>query len=84
MQQQRGQRLRRDASAIYRIRLEGSLNADWFGYLSDLSISLVYTEDGAPVTILHGEVADQAELMGVLNNVYDLGYPLLSVECLDG
>ena len=31
-------------------------------------------------TILSGEVIDQAALMGILNNLYDLGYTILTVE----
>ncbi len=34
------------------------------------------------VTILMGSVADQAALFGVLNQLYNLGLPLLSVQCL--
>jgi hypothetical protein len=32
------------------------------------------------VTILVGRLADQAALIGILNTLYDLGLPLLSVE----
>jgi hypothetical protein len=38
--------------------------------------------DEAPVTVLTGEFQDQAALAGVLSTLYDLGIPLLSVECL--
>jgi hypothetical protein len=33
------------------------------------------------VTTLSGQAVDQAALMGLLNSLYDLGLPLLSVEC---
>jgi hypothetical protein len=33
-------------------------------------------------TILVGQVLDQAALLGVLEQLYSLGLPLLSVECL--
>ena len=36
-----------------------------------------------PVTILSGRLLDQAGLLGVLNTLYDLRLPLLSVECED-
>jgi hypothetical protein len=37
-------------------------------------------DEGQPgVTILTGELEDQAVLMGILSLVYDLGYPLLSL-----
>ena len=35
---------------------------------------------GSGVTILIGEVADQAAIMGVLAQLYNLGFPLLLVE----
>ena len=35
------------------------------------------------VTVLTGQVMDQAELFGTLNRLYNLGFPLLSVECLE-
>ncbi len=35
------------------------------------------------VTILMGRVADQSALIGVLNSLYDMGYPILSVEYLE-
>jgi hypothetical protein len=34
------------------------------------------------ITVLSGELVDQAALMGVLNAVYDLGHTLLKVERL--
>jgi hypothetical protein len=37
--------------------------------------------DVAPETTLTGRLLDQATLFGVLNTLYDLHLPLLSVEC---
>jgi hypothetical protein len=34
------------------------------------------------VTTLSGEIIDQAALMGILDTLYDIGYPLLCVEYL--
>jgi len=39
--------------------------------------------DQFPVTILMGRLIDQAALIGVINSLYDLGCPLLSVECVE-
>ena len=36
-----------------------------------------------PVTILTGILVDQAALNGVINTLYDLGCPLLLVECVE-
>jgi hypothetical protein len=37
----------------------------------------------APVTTLVGQLRDQAALFGVLNNLYELHLPILSVEYQD-
>jgi len=39
-------------------------------------------EAESPVTTLSGELADQAALAGVLNSLYELHLPVLSVERL--
>ncbi|GIK54442.1 MAG: hypothetical protein HND44_05545 [Chloroflexi bacterium] len=48
-----------------------------------MTISVTGAEESAPVTTLTGRLVDQAALLGVLNSVYSLGMPLLSVDCLD-
>jgi len=58
------------------------LDKSWQEYLG-MTISVVEAPTEAPVTILSGRLIDQAALIGVLNNVYDLGLSLLSVECLE-
>lgn len=69
--------LHADQPAWYRVRLQGVLDSDWSTFLQGMDV--VRVEDST-VTVLVGEVMDQAALMGVLNFVYNLGYPLLSVE----
>ena len=67
-----------DDSAIYRIQIQGALGTHWADYLGGLDISI--NEDlQPPVTTLSGQVIDQAALIGIINGVYDLGFPLLSV-----
>jgi hypothetical protein len=47
-------------------------------------MALTATGSGAQVeTTLVGRIPDQAALAGVLSALYDLGLPLLSVQCLD-
>ena len=38
-------------------------------------------DDPQAVTILNGEVQDQAELIGVLNTLYQMRLNILSVNC---
>ena len=74
------ERLTIDRTATYRIQIQGSLSKSWADYLGGLDIE-VDQESSWPVTTLSGAVQDQAALLGVLNSLYELGYPLLIVEC---
>jgi hypothetical protein len=41
-------------------------------------------EGDAGCTVLEGSLPDQAALIGILTGLYDLGLPLLRVECVEG
>ena len=75
------QRLTRDQPATYRIQVQGHLGQNWVDYLGGLSISVGGKPDQV-VSTLAGKVMDQAALFGILNSLYDMGYPLLCVEYL--
>jgi hypothetical protein len=49
-----------------------------------LRITKISQKDKAPVMELVGQMRDQAELVGVLNSLYELHLTLLSVEYLNG
>lgn len=63
----------------YEIRIEGHLDARWSAWFDGLR--LVVEDDGT--TTLHGPVADQAALHGLLQRLRDLGVPLVSVAQVD-
>jgi hypothetical protein len=63
----------------YEIRVKGRLNARWAGWFDGLTL----THDSDGTTIIHGPVADQAALHGLLQKIRDLGLPLISVNHLD-
>jgi hypothetical protein len=46
-------------------------------------LTRAFTADKQPMTILIGHLNDQAALSGVLNALYDLHLPVLSVEHID-
>ena len=71
--------LHADQPAWYRIRLQGALDSKWSALLQEMGS---VTQDDA-TTVLLGELLDQAALLGVLNLVYNLGFPILSVEYLE-
>jgi hypothetical protein len=65
--------------AIYQIEVVGHLNSKKATWVENLTTSNGYSPDGTPITIITGEVADQTALHGLLNRIYNLGLPLLSV-----
>jgi hypothetical protein len=58
------------------IRVQGHLDARWSAWFDGLSV----TADADGSTTLHGPVADQAALFGLLQRLRDTGLPLLSVR----
>jgi hypothetical protein len=63
----------------YEIRLKGHLDARWAAWFDGLT--LTHGSDGT--TTIHGPVADQAALHGLLQKARDLGLPLISVQHVD-
>lgn len=71
-----------DDPASYRICAQGLFDAAWLDMLSGAWMLHCHQPGGRGITVLTGEVADQAALMGVLEQLYCLGFPLLLVEHL--
>ena len=77
------QTLRLASPARYRIRIQGYLDNTWAHHFGQLTFTNQLASGQAPVTVLTGEMVDQAELVWVLTRLYGLGFPLLSIECLE-
>ena len=67
--------------ASYCIEVQGCLDETWSDRLAGMRIRTSCRGD-TEVTTLSGQVRDQAELLGVLNSLYELHLPLLSLEIL--
>jgi hypothetical protein len=67
--------------ANYRIKIRGHLDEAWAAQ-KGLTLSRASAGEHTPITILSGEMIDQAALFGVLQSLYSFGFPLLSVECI--
>jgi hypothetical protein len=67
----------------YRIVVQGVLGEHWRDRLAGLAISTASPDGAPPRTTLLGQIRDQAELNGVLDTLYGLHLPILSVESLD-
>jgi hypothetical protein len=63
------------SSQHYEIRVEGRLGPRWSAWFGRLTVTA--GDDGT--TTLHGTVADQAELHGILQQLRDVGIPLISI-----
>ncbi len=71
-----------DSPATYQILVHGSIAARSTEYLEGMSIRQLAPSGEPPVTALEGELLDQAALAGVLNTLYDMHLPVVSVQCL--
>ena len=69
--------------AVYRIRIQGILDKNWSDYCGGMTIEHERDQKRYAMTILMGRVADQSALIGVLNSLHDIGYPILSVEYME-
>ena len=67
----------------YQIIVLGELDKKWSDRLGGMSITINRQEKQQSVTTLVGPLRDQAALSGVLSTLYELHYPVLSVECLN-
>ena len=77
-----GKHLKLWTPATYRIEVEGVLDEIWADSLAGMRISTRKRADQSTVTTLTGRLKDQAELSGVLNGLYELHLPILSVKIL--
>ena len=66
-------------SGQYEIRVKGHLDNRWATWFDGLT--LTHESDGT--TLIHGPVADQAALHGLLQKVRDVGLPLVSVTQIE-
>jgi hypothetical protein len=73
-----------DCPATYQIIVQGRVDPDMSDLLGGMTIQMKSEEKDSQVTILKGELRDQAALAGVLNSLYELHLTVISVERLSG
>ncbi len=69
--------------AVYKIEIQGILDKNWSDYYGGMTIEYEGDPKQNAKSILKGILADQSALIGVLNSLHDIGYPILSVEYLE-
>lgn len=62
--------------SVYEIRVQGRLDQRWTTWFEGLAIT--YEDDN--ITLLRGQLADEAALHGILIKVRDLALPLISLS----
>jgi hypothetical protein len=72
-----------ERSTEYRIVVRGRLDASWSGRLGGMSLTRADQDVEGAVSTLHGRLQDQEELSGILDTLYELHLPILSVKKLD-
>ncbi len=72
-------RMRADTPAYYEIKIRGHLDPKWSDWFDGLT--LAHLEGN--VTLLSGQLPDQAALYGLLERIRDLNLILISVNCGD-
>jgi hypothetical protein len=72
-----------DEPVSYCILVKGHLEDWWSDRLGGLKIKDQTQLDDFALTELEGEVLDQAALFGILNTLYDLRMPLITVQCCE-
>lgn len=66
--------------ATYRILIKGYLDESWSERLNGMTVVNMNCDSGVPLTKLYGLVCDQSELLGILNNIYEMHLPLISLS----
>jgi hypothetical protein len=72
--------LKINTPAIYQIEVQGKVDIDWSDSLAGMNITS-YEQGENVITTLVGKLSDQAALAGLLQTIYELKLPIISVEC---
>ena len=67
-------------SIPYEIKIAGRPSENWSDWIDTLDIESETDPSGLITTTLTGTI-DQAGLIGLLRQLYSLGFPLISVNC---
>jgi hypothetical protein len=69
--------------ATYVIVVKGFLDESWSERFGGMRITNEVSGSVSPVAELAGEVRDQTELIGMINSLYEMHMPLMSLNFID-
>ena len=67
-------------SIPYQIKIAGRPSENWSDWIDTMEIRIETDPSGLATTMLTGSL-DQAALIGLLRQLYYLGFPIISVNC---
>ena len=67
-------------SIPFEIKIAGRPSENWSDWINEMEIEIETDPTGLVTTVLIGYL-DQAALIGLLRQLYYLGYPIISVNC---
>ena len=70
-------------TAVYRLVVQGAVAEQLSDRLGELEIRTSCGAHGSTTTTLTGRIRDQAQLIGVVNSLYEMRFPILAVELLE-
>ncbi len=70
-----------DCPITHQIKIAGHLSENWSDWVEQMEFQIETDSSGLVTTILTG-VFDQAALLGLLRRLFYLGYPMISVNCI--
>ncbi len=69
-------------AAVYKIKVNGDLSRNLSERLAGLQINVERFRGKGPISVLIGQINDQAALAGILNTLYELHLSIISVNML--
>lgn len=66
--------------AVYQIVVQGCVPLMLSDYLGGMRLDATYDDADNPITVLSGEVLDQAALAGILQSLFNLQFPILLMK----
>ncbi len=71
------------SKAHYKMCVQGYIDSSWSDRMGGLTITSSFEENNKPITTLEGVISDQSELVGIINSIYEMHLPLLSVTFVE-
>jgi len=66
-------------SLTYEIQLQGLISQRWIDWFGNMQVTAEQSLAQEPLTTVIVDVVDQSALLGLLQKLHNLGYPLLQV-----